>query len=305
MALHKGFSLLEIIVSLLLTAIVLTAVMQITFRVTKQDAFAKKHVSKDVKLMVMHMQLLKDISCLCALVYEEAEKSDEKSAEKTSPSTEKTSAEKTAKKDDKQPDDIKKYFYSINKDNHLDFFTFVTTNSLTFYGQPAAPLVRVTYRLIPGKEEHSGFSLTRKETTTLKFEESEKSGKSAVLLDGIKKFETTYFYVKPKKEEKGSSAKGEKTAEKAEKKSEKEEQPDLGSEKEWGIKKDDDKELQEQKIPRFIFLQCECENGLKQDFWYEIPFVFEGIPQLPQLTPSKKAPEKESEIPEGQGAADA
>lgn len=287
MALHKGFSLLEIIVSLLLTAIILTAVMQITFRVTAQDAFTKKHVSKDVKLMVMHMQLLKDISCLCALVYEEAEKSDEKS-----------SVEKTVKKDTKQDDDIKKYFYSINKDNHLDFFTFVTTSSLTFYGQAAAPLVRVIYRLIPGKEENSGFSLTRKETTSLKFEESEKSGKSAVLLDGIKKFETTYFYVKPKKEEKGSSQKDEK-------KSEKEEQPDLGSEKEWGIKKDDDKESQEQKIPRFIFLQCECENGLKQDFWYEIPFVFEGIPQLPQLTPSKKAPEKETETPESGGAADA
>ena len=65
MALHKGFSLLEIIISLLLSALILTAVMQIAFRVTQQDAFAKKHVSKDVKVMMVHMQLLKDISCLC------------------------------------------------------------------------------------------------------------------------------------------------------------------------------------------------------------------------------------------------
>lgn len=287
MAVYKGFSLLEIIVSLLLSAVILTAVMQITFAVTKQDLFAKKHVTKDLKLMMMHMQLLQDVSGLCALVYEEAEKSDEKSSEKKP-------VEKTAKKDDKQPDDIKKYFYSINKDNHLDYFTFVTTNSLTFYGQKAEPLVRVTYRLVPGKEG-AGFVLSRKETAHLKFEDSEKSSKSAVLLDGIKKFETTYFYVKPKKEEKNSSEKGEK-------KSEKQELPSLGSEKEWGIAKDEGQDAQEQKIPRFILLQCECENGLKQNFWYEIPFVFEGIPQLPKMTPSKKTSEKQPEIPE-EGAA--
>lgn len=78
MAMHKGFSLLEIIIAMLLSAIILTAVMQITFRVTKQDLFAKKHVSKDVHLMMMHMQLLQDISGFCALVYEQAEAGDEK-----------------------------------------------------------------------------------------------------------------------------------------------------------------------------------------------------------------------------------
>lgn len=293
MAMHKGFSLLEIIIAMLLSAIILTAVMQITFRVTKQDLFAKKHVSKDVHLMMMHMQLLQDISGFCALVYEQAEAGDEK-AEKAPAQKQ---VESSGKKNEKQADDIKKYFYSVNKDNHLDFFTFVTTNSLAFYGQKADPLVRVTYRLIQGKEENSGFSLVRKQTANLKFEESEKSGKPSVILDGIKKFETTYFYVKQKKEEKGEK--------KVDQKSEKKELPQLGSEKEWGMKKDDEKESQEQKIPHAILIQCECENGLKQDFWYEIPFVFEGIPQLPKLTRSKKAPEKQPAVSQEDGVQDA
>ena len=156
--------------------------------------------------------------------------------------------------------------------------------------------MRVTYKIAPGKEG-AGFCLTRKETTKLKFEDAEKAGTSAVVLDGIKKFETTYFYVKPKKEEKGEKS--------SDKKAEKQELPDLGSEKEWGIKKDEEKESQEQKIPRFIYIECACENGIQQDFWYEIPFVFEGIPQLPKMTPSKKTSEKESEIPEEGGHEDA
>ncbi len=309
MALHKGFSLLEIIVALLLSAIILTTVMQITFRITKQDASAKKHISKDVKLMMMHMQLLQDISGLCALVYEEAEKGDEKDgAGPTEKKSDEKPIEKSEKKDDKQPEDIRKYFYSVNKDNHLDFFTFVTTHSLTFYGQKAEPLVRVSYKMLEGKEG-AGFSLVRKESISLKFEKDEKPGKSAVLLDGIKRFEVTYFYVKPKKEEKQPSEKIDKKIEKPAKKSEKAELPDLGSEKEWGIKKDEDKnkdkESDEQKIPRYIFLQCECENGLKQDFWYEIPFVFEGISQLPQSTSGKKAPEVGPVISQAEGVENA
>lgn len=279
MVANKGFSLLEIIITLLLTAIILTAVMQVAFRATQQDAFAKKHVSKDVKLIVMHTQFLQDISGLCSLVYEHAEKSEEKSEK---------SAKPAEKQDNKQSDDIKKYFYSVQKDNHLDVLTFVTTHSLTFYGQDPKPLIRVTYTLAPGKDENSGFSLLRKETTTLAFEEAEKSGKYAVLLDGIKKFETTYFYVKPKKEEKTGSEKGGK-------KSEKEELPELAAQKDWGMQQPDEKEPIEQKIPSFILIQCECENGLKQDFWYEVLSLSQEAAQVPKMTPSKKGSEKESE----------
>ena len=290
MAIHKGFSLLEIIISILLSSIILTLVMEITFRVTKQDAFAKRHVDKDVKLMVLHKQLLQDISGLCALIYEEAQKGDEKNLNAKP-------VEKAEKKDGIQSEDLRKYFYSVNKDTNLDFFTFVTTNSLRFYGQKAEPLVRVTYRLAPGKES-AGLSLLRKETTSLDYKEAEKSGKFATILDGINKCEATYFYVKPQKQEKQSSEKGQKAPDK---KDEKPELPELASEKEWGVKKAEEKESQEQKIPRYILLHIECENGIKQDLWYEIPFVFEGIAQLPKMTPGTKSSESEKNS-EDQGA---
>jgi|GEM_PF-5364978 len=269
---NKGFSFIEIVIALLLSSLMLGVILQITYRVTAQERFAKKNLDKDLKVMMVHMQLLKDISGICALVYEQEE---EKKDQKTST----VIVGKPAALENKDKTSSERYFYSINKDNHVDFFTFVTTNSLTFYGQETKPLVRVLYRLSQEKDRQT-YALSRKEIASLSFKDAQQSNaQGALLLDGITKFEVIYFYVKPEQKKEKS--------EKSEKKGESE-AAQLGSSQEWGIAKAEKEEDEKQKIPRYIAIRFECENGLKKELWYEVPFVFESLPGLPHTKTSEK-----------------
>ncbi len=222
---QQGFSALELIMVMAVSAILMTTLLQIYNQVTRNMLRVERFVFEDTQILTLKNRFGNDLTGISAIWFTQGDlevKQAAKEAAKTPPTAEKKKGSK--------------YFYSVNKDGHLDTLTFVTTSALQSYGSAQSRFVRIVYKVEKDLKYESMLRLMRKEIvmpTENIDEESLKAGKFYELVGGLKSIEMKYQLVDKIALEKSSSDKtaADKVGTKSENQEEK--QPIIRSVKQW------------------------------------------------------------------------
>ncbi len=189
-----GFSLIEIIVATLLSAMLATVLFNAFYQSNRSLVLVDEYTEIDTNQVVVLHQFEQDLAATLWLPIEkkeEAKKGDNKQQMPAVGDAQKKEVKK-----------ITKNFFSSNKSNQLVLLTFLTLNPRALYnGKPR--LVRVVYRLAPHKEYKDVFVLTRQESADLDFElfevKGEKKIRELVVCDAVKKCSLEFVYTPTKK----------------------------------------------------------------------------------------------------------
>ena len=147
-----------------------------------------------MQIFTLKSRLEKDFLGLSAIWFEQQKLQDQQDAEQ------KNTAQAFAS-DRAQEKLVSLYFYSINKNENLDFFTLVTVNPLQSYGAHQKHFARVVYQIQPDPVHKTMFRLMRKEIALVNEFVDEKSlaqGKFYQVVDGIKSIHMTYHFMDQK-----------------------------------------------------------------------------------------------------------
>ena len=183
----SGFSTLELIMAIALSAIIMTALFEIYYQVTRNMNRVERFVFEDTQVLTLKSRLGKDLSGLSAIWFTQGEIEAQQLAllQKGSPVKKPLSDKRKSSK----------FFYSVNKDKNLDVVTFVTTSALQSYGDVQGRFVRVVYQVEKDPKYKDMFRLMRKEISSpTEYIDAEalQPGRFYELAGGIKSIEITY-----------------------------------------------------------------------------------------------------------------
>lgn len=230
-----GFSLIELLVASLIASILGTLLFTAFYQINRFVPVIDNRTTIIEKAALLNAQLEKDFAGIIVPneFYDRQPKTKEKAPVETDAKkadTQKKEAdqknkkqEETEEKDQKKKKPLEKIFYSVNKGGMLDQLSFLTTSSLQVYWGPKAGsakprIVRVLYKLKENpttKDGKKSYSLTRKESPKLEFDEIEKA-LEYVLVDNIKSLTMDYTAVLIEPEKKPATNRGQKPAQKPE-----------------------------------------------------------------------------------------
>ena len=178
----SGFSSLELIMAMAISAIIMTSLFEIYNQVARNMGRVERFVFEDSQVLALKSRLGKDFTGLSAIWFTQGEVET-----KMLTDGEKMPAPEKRKRNN--------YFYSVNKDKHLDTLTFITTSALQSYGGTQDRFVRVLYQVEEDPKNEDLFRLMRKEIsmpTENIDEQALKDGKFYELARGIKSIEMIY-----------------------------------------------------------------------------------------------------------------
>lgn len=221
-----GFSLIELLVATMIASILGTLLFSAFYQINKFVPAIDSRTSIIEKAALINAQLEKDFAGIIVpsefydrQPKEKPQAADSKKDDATKKESEAKKKQEESDSDQKTKKLLEKIFYSVNKSGMLDKLSFITTSSLQVYWGPksgsAKPrMVRVMYSLKENPESKDGkksYSLIRKESPKLEFEEIEKS-LEYVLADNIKSLAMDYTAVMIEPEKKQTANQAQKPA---------------------------------------------------------------------------------------------
>lgn len=235
----NGFILIEILVSLAISAIILTALYNFLYQANSSVTRVQRVSSIDTRDLLMQNQMESDLSSAIVL-FERKVKSQDGQKAGTAQASGAGSGAKN-KKEEYEDVPLKKCFYSKNNGDNLEVLTFVTGNPLKAFKKPKSQICRIIYKVIQDKQKSRvgagrqadpiSFTLFRQESDLLGFEEMEKSKPASyIFVKNIKKIAIEYTVaVKPeekkdKKDDDSKASQGQKSKASAQVSQEKKEQ---------------------------------------------------------------------------------
>ncbi len=186
---QSGFSVLEVIISIMISALLMTASLTIYNQISKGALLVQRITQNDTQIMIVHNRLITDLQGLIPLWftkehYEKLKKTEEgKDDQKISSS----SSDGSLKQNN--------FLYAQSNNDQFDFLTFVSTNALQVYGDQLARTVRIVYMLKPDGDT---FKLMRKEESEISGDfslEKLKSGKFDQIAHKITKCIIEYGFI--------------------------------------------------------------------------------------------------------------
>lgn len=224
MKLQQGFSIIELMIVMAMSAIIMTCLLGIYNQVARNMQKIEQFVTSDMQLLALENRLGKDFAGLSSLWFTQEQIESKKNAEQGKQSGTAETSEKKAKSQS---------FYSKNKGDNLDLLTFMTTGALQSFGDNQNRFVRVVYRVEQDPKNKGMFRLMRKELAnpTEAIDESAlKSGTYYQLVDGITSIVMSYTLIDKAawQEQQTDSKDKEKSSQKTDKK-----QQIVRSVKEW------------------------------------------------------------------------
>lgn len=202
---QPGFSALEMIIGILISAILMTASLTIYNQISKGALTVARITQTDTQVMIVHNRLVTDLQGLIPLWftkehYEQLKKTEQgKDAKEISPSSNNASSQKQ-----------NNFLYAQSNNDQFDILTFVSTNALQVYGDQPIRTVRIVYTLQPDGQT---FKLMRKEENTIAGDfnlEKLKSGKFDQLAHKITKCTIEYGFIETEKKKAGTEKDNEK-----------------------------------------------------------------------------------------------
>lgn len=188
----SGFTVIEIIVSIALTSILMTAAFTIYNQISKSAEILEEITTYDTKAMVLQSRLQKDFTGITPLWFKKAdyEKMQSLSTDPAQQNSQNKFNENIVENN---------FFYAENEENgQLNFFTFITVNGMQSFGSANQRFVRVVYLLEKDAVKNT-FNLLRKEIKSISSEiepqEITKSGSFYKLATDIKSFKIEYGFI--------------------------------------------------------------------------------------------------------------
>lgn len=207
-----GYSLLEVTIGILLASLLAVSLFQSVGSTTQTVQLADEVMDLDLRTAIFHHQFQKDTVGI--FVPEKpglsAGLSAGAPAQEEGPKPKQEVQEKKPSQPPKKIEFPKKLFYSTNKNNQLEQFTFITTNPVQVYSkvkntQVSPRMVRIVYSLEPDPDHKGSFILYRQESDTLELDAlKSKTIRSYELLGNIKSFALEFSYPvkkEPKKDD--------------------------------------------------------------------------------------------------------
>lgn len=179
-----GFTAIEIVIGIMLSAILLTTSLTIYNQISKICNKIQRTTTQDLAVAIVQQRIAQDVQGLCPLWFTKEDLKD-------TTQTKKDVAQKTNIKNNN-------YFYAQTKDDQLDFMTFVSTNTLEAYPTPEHYIARIVYILKKDDKKENFFLLQRKEETQISDEfniEKIKEGKFYTVTNNIKKCVLEYGFI--------------------------------------------------------------------------------------------------------------
>lgn len=188
----RGFTLLEIMISMLIAAFISTGLLTTIFQVSRLQETVNTITSMYGRVAIMQNQLERDLmGAFIPTQVDVIQTTTAKQAQKLKP--------------------LEKVFWSKNKGAQLDVLTFITTNPLQIYFgikkiKLKPRIARVVYRLVPDARRKNSYVLMRQEGThTLRFEaytpDAQGDLRSYPMIDGIYALSVQYVSVEQKNED--------------------------------------------------------------------------------------------------------
>jgi prepilin-type N-terminal cleavage/methylation domain-containing protein len=202
--LKKGFSILEFVISMMISTILMTAALTIYQQVSSASKKIQNITTKDLSLMILEKRLSDDLLALSPIWFtkEHIAKKPNNNLPKNNPPSQTENEDKAKsniKNEDKQPNIEKNnFFYAQTQNNQIDFVTFITTNTLQSFATPHAYIARVVYLLQPDPQKPGFFMLQRKEDAQVSNEfniEKIKEGMFYTLIKNIKSCTLDYGFI--------------------------------------------------------------------------------------------------------------
>lgn len=147
---RPGFSSIELIMVIAVSAIMMTTLFQIYNQVMQSMVRVDRFIFEDFRILTLKNRFEKDVAGMSAIWFEKNKLKKDQALEQ----------QVTQNVDIKMKS---KYFYSINKNGNLDTLTFLTTNGLQSYQLKQNYFIRVVYQVQPDLKHEGLFSLIRKE----------------------------------------------------------------------------------------------------------------------------------------------
>jgi len=176
---HPGFSLLEVILSFLISAILGTILFTALYQIQKSAKIANSTMNLDMKVAVLEMQLSRDLSCAFLI-----EKEPETKFNNNFSNNYKKNKLSKRKND----------FFAINDKNNLKELSFISTNLLPVYNLSRQSIGRVIYELKPDLDIKNSYNLFRSESLSLDYDVAKKS-KKYVIIDKVKSIKMNYYFL--------------------------------------------------------------------------------------------------------------
>ena len=191
----SGFTLLEVIIGIMISATLMTVSLTIYQSISKSGQKIDKIIKLDTQIMILHQRLSTDITGLMPLwfnkeQYEELKNKKDDFVKKHTPIG---------------PEKRNNFLYAQSSNKSFDILTFVTTNALTSFGDKQIRCVRVVYILEADKAYPATFKLMRKEDDTVSADfniEKLKTGKFIEIARHITSCSIEYGFIKSTKEPK-------------------------------------------------------------------------------------------------------
>ncbi len=194
--LKSGFTAIEFVIGIMISAMMLTATLTIYNQISKSCSKVQNITSQDLAIIILQKRISDDLLGLCPLWFTKEHIKDTTQA----------------KSDNQQIPNTKNnnYFYAQTKDEQLDFMTFVSTNTLSAYPTAEHHIARIVYVLKKDAAKENLFLLQRKEEAQISNEfniEKIKEGKFYTVIKNIKKCILEYGFIEQpdEKEEKNNS----------------------------------------------------------------------------------------------------
>lgn len=157
---QPGFSLLEFVISMMISAILMTASLTMYNQISKVTTKIQQTSSLDSTTLILYNRLNLDLQGICSLWFtpEHYEKLAE--LQKTDQAEIKNQLHT---KQQVTTNERNNYFFALNNNDQLDVMTFVSNNPLPTYTEEQVRIVRIVYILEPDLAHPSKFKLMRKE----------------------------------------------------------------------------------------------------------------------------------------------
>lgn len=194
---QSGFSILEMIISIMISAMLMTASLTIYKQISKSAFMVQKVTSLDTQIMILHNRLSTDLQGLYPLWFTTEHYEQLAKAKKSDKNPEiPTSANFGSKKRNN-------FLYAQSQNNQFEILTFITSNALQVFGDKQIRTVRIVYVLQPDPSHPNTFKLMRKEEDAISGDfdlEKLKNGKLNQIAHKITKCTIEYGYIKPTKQ---------------------------------------------------------------------------------------------------------
>ncbi len=299
----RGFILLEVLVSIMISSMIFMSLMGAVFQLSKARVIVDDSI--DVYSRVSTIMGLMEQDFGGATIPVQADlPNDKKQGEQPEPKKEtpkeggkkeEQPQEKTASSKEEKTQPIKNIFYSTLKNNDTHLVSCITNNPTAIYwsdraGKAKARIARVVYTLVPDPARKESFLLKRQEGAQLELDlytNPEKSvARAYEVAEGIKQFSVTYLYLEKKEEPQKAPAPADvkgapkEAAPKKEEPVKKEppQKPDYKTKPDWGVvdqKDAGEKKSKEPLMPLFMAVHLVLWNST-----YKRDYVFDFIIEL-------------------------